>query len=102
MPAKGEVWAFRHYCVIEAGQVIAAGQGRVTIDVDPSAVRGQVVYRYHGSGAPGVAESVEAFVRNYVFLARDEDTAIVEFGPQVRSSARSLVDQPMRLGTAVD
>lgn len=102
VPAKGEVWCFRHYCVIDAGQVVAAGQGRVTIDVDPSEVRGQVVFRYHGSGASGVAESVEAFVRNYVFLARDEASALAAFGPQVRQSARRLTDMPVRLGTAVD
>lgn len=94
VPRRGEVWVQRHLHKL--------GRGRVTIDVDPSAVDGRVVYRYHGTGTENVCESVEAFVRAYDFLSVDEESCSLVYGPQLRPSERSLVDQPARLGTAVD
>ena len=78
------------------------GRGRVTIDVDPADVDGRVVYRYHGTGTENECQSIEAFVTMYDFLAVDEETAVLLYGSQLRPSQRSLVDQPVRLGTAVD
>lgn len=94
VPAAGEVWVLRH--------LRALNRGRVTIDVDPADVHGRVVYRYHGTGTEAECESVEAFCRAYDFLAVDEETAVLVYGAQVRPSERRLVDQPIRLGTAVD
>lgn len=80
----------------------SVNRGRVTIDVDPATVDGRVVYRYHGTGGEHECESVESFVRVYDFLAVDEESATLLYGPQVQPGQRRLIDMPIRLGTAVD
>lgn len=94
VPAHGEVWVLRH--------LRAANRGRVTIVVDPADADGSVVYRYHGTGTVNEYPSVEMFVRSYDFLAVDEASASLLYGPQLRPSERRLADLPVRLGTAVD
>lgn len=93
VPQAGEVWVMRH--------LRSLNRGRVTIDVDPATVAGRVVYRYHGTGSEGECESVEAFVTAYDFLAVDEQSAELLYGPQLRPGERRLMDMPIRLGTAV-